>query len=107
MSYVEMGFVFALNWLIFVTGGIVFLLLMIYLLRRATSPKAVEIEERPEPRIERGVEDDLEAIAAISAVIASLSRPTVPLRVRASLEHPTSIWKISSLMHTSRYGGMD
>ncbi|MCS7126223.1 MAG: hypothetical protein NZ929_04855 [Aigarchaeota archaeon] len=106
-NYIELGIIFTLNWLLFVTGGIVALLILIYLLRRSTSPKPVEIKEKTELKEEKTVEEELELIAGISAVVASLSQPMKTVYVKESLEPSMSPWKISSILHSSRYGGVD
>ncbi|MEM2548064.1 MAG: hypothetical protein QW810_04315 [Nitrososphaerota archaeon] len=104
MEDLNLGFGFTLGWLALLTGGVLLILLITYLLRRVMPSKAVEIEEKTESKEEVG-EEDLELIAGLSAVITTLSLPVKNKYIREPLTPTTSLWKISSILYSSRYEG--
>lgn len=103
MGDLSLGFAFALGWLTLLTGGVILILLITYLLRRVLSPKTVKIEEEIESK-EEVIEGELELIAGLSAVVTALSQPVKTEYVREPIIPTTSIWKISSILYSSRYG---
>ncbi|MEN2974446.1 MAG: hypothetical protein ABDH32_02570 [Candidatus Caldarchaeales archaeon] len=103
-NYIDLSLVFTLNWLLYVSGGVLILLIMIYLLRRSTYHRPVEIKEKPEIEVKKIVGESLEVIAGISAVIASLSQTTKTVHIKEGSPTPPSIWKISSILNSLRDG---
>ncbi|MEM0275033.1 MAG: hypothetical protein QXE67_02135 [Nitrososphaerota archaeon] len=97
---ISLGLVFTLYWLMFLTGGVLLLLLVTYIIRRVLSTKPKELEEKAE--LEEVTEEDLELVAGLSAVFATLSKPT-EISYRVEMPQPsTSLWKISSILYSSR-----
>lgn len=103
MENLALGIGFVLNWLLLLSSGVILLLLITYLVRRILSPRQVEIEQTAEPKSEEGGENGLELIAGISAVLASLQHPIKTEHVREITKPTVSLWKISSMLYSSRY----